>query len=168
MGWYIPGVHSAWSVKDTIAHLTSCEYVLLDILAEVKGSAHIPTLKRWLRDRESFDVLEVTRRQHKTIYTLLGDYADVHTETLIQMSHLSDELLRQTGLFPGMTRTATWSGSLPPPTTTTSARSASTSPPSATVLYRASRKKSFLGRITDPCPSRQIMRDGQRIDSPGN
>jgi len=100
LGWYIPGVYGKWSVKDTIAHLTSCEYVLLDIIAEIKGSTNRPTLNRWLQDCHSFDQFEINQRQHKTVQALLDEYEDVHTETLIQALHLTDEMLRRNGTLP--------------------------------------------------------------------
>jgi uncharacterized damage-inducible protein DinB len=100
IGWYIPGVYGTWSVKDTVAHLTSCEYVLLDIFAEVKGSTYTPTLKRWLQDRQTFDAVEVKRRQDKTVESLLDEYNEVQSETLIQVIRIPDELLRRNGTLP--------------------------------------------------------------------
>jgi hypothetical protein len=95
LGWSIPGVYGAWSVKDTIAHLTSCEYVLLDMMMDAKNITQRPTLNRWLQDRESFASFEVNRRQHKTVESLLDEYREVHIETIIQIIRLNDDLLRR-------------------------------------------------------------------------
>jgi len=100
LGWYIPATYGDWSVKDVFAHFTSCEYVLLDIMAAVMGSRPTPTLARWLEDRDLFDQVEIARRHNKTVQAILNEYNEAHAETIYQIIHISDEKLRENGTLP--------------------------------------------------------------------
>jgi hypothetical protein len=100
LGWHIPGVYGGWSVKDSFAHFTSCEYVLLDVMASVMGETRTPALDRWLTNREQYDSLGVARRQNKMVQAVLDEYNDVHLETINQLIRVPDDKLRQNGTLP--------------------------------------------------------------------
>ncbi len=100
LGWHIPGVYRDWSVKDTFAHMTDCEYVLLDIMASVVGDAPTPILDRWLKHREQYYAAGIARRHAVTVQAVLGEYNEVHAETINQIIRIPDDKLRQNGTLP--------------------------------------------------------------------
>ena len=98
--WDTAGVDGDWSVKDVIAHLTSYEYLLVDMLDTVGNNAPAPTLTRWLRDRERFNTDEVTRRREKTAREVMAEYVEVHAETIDRLLWIPAEALRKEGTLP--------------------------------------------------------------------
>lgn len=100
LGWHIPGVYGDWSVKDIFAHFTSCQCVMLDIFASVKGETPTPALDKWLHNRERYDSVGVARRRNNMVQAVLDEYNDVHMETINQLIRIPDDLLRQKGTLP--------------------------------------------------------------------
>jgi hypothetical protein len=100
LGWHMPGVYGEWSVKDIFAHFTSCQLVLLDVMASVQGNAPTPALDRWLKNRERYDAVGVARRRSYTIEDVLDEYNDVHMETINELIRIPEDKLRQKGTIP--------------------------------------------------------------------
>jgi hypothetical protein len=98
--WTLPGVSGDWSVKDVIAHLTSFEHVLIDVLNRTFGSGSSPTLDRWVRDSQQFNDDEVARRRRGSARDVLAEYKEAHFETINLLIRIPPEALRQEGLLP--------------------------------------------------------------------
>jgi uncharacterized damage-inducible protein DinB len=100
LGWHIPGVYGEWSVKDTFAHMTGCEYVLLDIMASVKGETRTTALDRWLKNPDRYYAAGIARRHSATVQMVLNEYKEAQAETINQIIRVPDDKVRQKGTLP--------------------------------------------------------------------
>jgi hypothetical protein len=100
LGWHIPGVYGEWSVKDIFAHMTGCEYVLLDIMASVKGETRTPALDRWLKNPDQYYATGIARRHAATVQVVLNEYKEAQAETINQIIRVPDHKLRRKGTLP--------------------------------------------------------------------
>jgi len=98
--WETPGACGVWSVKDIIAHLTSFEQVLIDILATFMNAGSTPVLDRYIEPGGQFNDSEVDRRKAKTIQDVLAEFNDVHARTLSMIAEIPADTLRQNGTLP--------------------------------------------------------------------
>jgi hypothetical protein len=78
--WLTPGVCGVWSVKDLIAHLTSFEWVLAEVLGSWQGGGMTPTLDRMRADAAAFNDDEVGLRAGQTVSEALAEYKTVHEQ----------------------------------------------------------------------------------------
>ena len=67
IAWETPGDCGVWSVKDIIAHLTSYEEVLIDILSGFVSRQPTPSLDTYIEPGGKFNDAEVERRKDKTM-----------------------------------------------------------------------------------------------------
>ena len=100
LGWHIPGVYGKWSVKDIFAHMTGCEYVLLDVFASVKGETRTHALNRWLKNPEQYYAAGIARRHAATVQEVLDEYKEAQAETINQIIRVPNNKLRQKGTLP--------------------------------------------------------------------
>jgi uncharacterized damage-inducible protein DinB len=98
--WETPGACGFWSVKDILAHLTSYELILVDILGSFTGGDATPTLNAFLAAGAQFNDDEVNRRKGKTLQEVLAEFNDAHSQVVSLLSNLSPETLRQNGTLP--------------------------------------------------------------------
>jgi uncharacterized protein (TIGR03083 family) len=98
--WETPGACGVWSVKDIIAHLTSFEQVLVDILTTFMGDGPTPVLNSFIEPGGQFNDSEVDRRKAKTIQDILAEFNDAHARTLSMVAEIPAEMLRQDGTLP--------------------------------------------------------------------
>ena len=92
-----PGVCGVWSVKDIMAHLTSFEHLLLDVIDALKGNTHTPTLERWLKDPQAFNEYEVDLRSQRHFDSILQEYEETYHQTIDTIIRVPTTTLRQTG-----------------------------------------------------------------------
>lgn len=97
-----PGACGVWSVKDIIAHLTSYECVLEEVLATFMGGSHDPTpyLTRYTDPASQFNDTEVAKRKNKNIREVLDELNDTHAQVMSMISKIPAETLRQSGTLP--------------------------------------------------------------------
>lgn len=98
--WEIPGACGVWSVKDILAHLTSYEQVLVDILTTFTSDGPTPTLNTFLELGGQFNDAEVNRRKEKTIQDVLAEFNDAHSQVMSLIVTIPAETLRQNGTLP--------------------------------------------------------------------
>lgn len=104
--WETPGACGVWSVKDIIAHLTSYEHVLAEVLTAfvTSGSSIAPTpgsyLSKFTDPNGNFNDSEVAARKGKTIRNILGEFNDTHAQVMSMAAQLSPETFRQVGTIP--------------------------------------------------------------------
>ncbi len=98
--WETPGACGYWSVKDIIAHLTSYEEVLVDILTSLMGKGSTPMLNNYLEMGDKFNDAEVEKRHGKTIQDILADFNAAHEQTIALIHEIPAETLRQNGTLP--------------------------------------------------------------------
>ncbi|MBA2288356.1 MAG: DinB family protein [Ktedonobacteraceae bacterium] len=98
--WETPGACGVWSVQDIIAHLTSYELVLVDVLGTFTGGAATPTLDAFTKLGGQFNDLEVSRRKGKTIQEVLAEFSDAHSQVMALITKIAPETLRENGTLP--------------------------------------------------------------------
>ena len=96
----VAGACGSWSVKDIIAHLTSYEEVLIDILSGFLGRHATPSLDRYIELGERFNEVEVEKRRDRTARALLDEFGDAHAQVMELASGISSDTFRQVGTLP--------------------------------------------------------------------
>ncbi len=79
--WDVPGVSGEWSSKDTLAHLTSHELLLIDLLKTFQGEQPSPYILRWLEDHARFDADTVQSRAYQTAQQVMNEYQDAQLQS---------------------------------------------------------------------------------------
>jgi hypothetical protein len=98
--WATADACGVWSVKDIIAHLTSYEQVLVDILTSFTSGGPTPMLNTFIEMSSQFNDIEVNRRKEKTIRDVLAEFNDAHSQVMSLIVNIPSETLRQTGTLP--------------------------------------------------------------------
>ncbi len=104
--WETAGACGVWSVKDIIAHLTSYEHVLVDVLTTLTGGGskhhkpYTPYLAKFTQPDGLFNDAEVDARKEKTIKEVLAEFNDTHTQVMAMLAQIPEETRRQTGTLP--------------------------------------------------------------------
>jgi hypothetical protein len=94
--WYAPGVCGIWSVKDIMAHIASCEQVLIAILTDFPGGS-APLLDRFIHDGLQFNDAEVAARLGSSPQAILAEYNEAYTQAASLISAIPPEKCRQAG-----------------------------------------------------------------------
>jgi len=99
-GWETPGACGVWSIKDILAHLTSYEHVILDVLSTFVSSNPTPYLRKYTEPGGGFNDSEVDARKGKTVKEVLGEFHDTHSQVMSLAARIPVETFRQTGTLP--------------------------------------------------------------------
>jgi hypothetical protein len=95
------GVCGVWSTRDILAHLTSYEHLLAEVLSTFLGSEPTPHLDHMGQvGGEAFNDLQVEMRQAMSFDEILADYDQVHARTLSLARQIPAETFRQNGALP--------------------------------------------------------------------
>ena len=95
-----PGACGVWSVKDIIAHLTSYEEVLVDVLSTFIGKHSTPYLNKFTEPGGQFNDTEVNLRKGKTMREVLDEFNDAHAQVMSLATRINPETFRQVGTLP--------------------------------------------------------------------
>ncbi len=96
-----PGVCGFWSVKDIIAHLTSFEWVLVDVLAACAKAGPTPNLDVYTSmDGDAFNAMQVGKRKAKTMEAVVQEYNEGYEMVMSALRLVSENDLRQPGTLP--------------------------------------------------------------------
>jgi hypothetical protein len=98
--WETPGACGVWSIKDIIAHLTSYELMLVDVLSTFVSSGPTPYLSKFTDPENNFNDSEVAARKGKTVGEVLGEFSDTNTQVMSLAARIPAETFRQTGTLP--------------------------------------------------------------------
>jgi hypothetical protein len=98
--WETPGACGVWSIKDIIAHLTSYEHVILDVLSTLVSSGPTPYLNKFTDPDSNFNDTEVASRKGKSVKEVLGEYNDTNAQVMSLAARIPVETFRQTGTLP--------------------------------------------------------------------
>ncbi len=98
--WSTGGVCGWWSVKDIIAHLTSFEQVLVEVLNTFLDGGPTTTLEAYYTDGQKFNDDQVTLRGDKTPDQVLAEYDELHACTLSLVARIPEETRRRPGTLP--------------------------------------------------------------------
>ena len=95
-----PGVSTAWSTKDMIAHLGSFELLLEDVLKTFADGGATPTLDAIREAGNDFNEREVAARRGETYEDVLAEYEGAYERVMSHMATLPPETLRKEGTIP--------------------------------------------------------------------
>jgi hypothetical protein len=98
--WDTQNVCGWWSTKDIIAHLTSFEDVLSEVLQGFLGGGPTPHLTAMNTDPGKFNDDEVAERKDKTAAEVFDEYQARQAETMALIARLPAEVIRQPGTLP--------------------------------------------------------------------
>lgn len=98
--WEAEGVCGIWSVKNILAHLTSYEWVLADILREMTGGGAIPHLDAYKRTGMAFNDEQVDNRKPMSAAETLAEYRAAHADVMRLAPRLAPERFREVGTLP--------------------------------------------------------------------
>ena len=92
--WDIPGVVGNWSVKDIVAHLTSYEHFLLEVLQAFSGQAADKTYSTAYRQgREQFNASQVEQRKYETAQHVMDEYQDTQMQTSSLLAQIPADMV---------------------------------------------------------------------------
>jgi Mycothiol maleylpyruvate isomerase N-terminal domain len=95
-----PGVCGKWSVKDIIAHLTSFELVLGEVLACARKAQPTPTLDGYRDRSRDFNDVQVALRAPVPYAGVVAEYTSAHDGVMSLLSACPAELLGRTNSIP--------------------------------------------------------------------
>jgi len=98
--WATPGVCGWWSVKDIIAHLTSFEHLLIDVLNSVQGEGPTPTLAKYGQGQQQFNDLEVEARQRHSSDQVWAEYNETFAQAAELLASIPVNRRRHNGVLP--------------------------------------------------------------------
>ncbi|HEY5003243.1 MAG TPA: DinB family protein [Ktedonobacteraceae bacterium] len=98
--WDTPGACGDWSVKDTIAHLTSYEHLLVDILDALVNDAPTPYLDKFVNGQPEFNTSEVAARQYHTAQQIIDEYNETQLQSSDLLVKIPAEKMTQAGVIP--------------------------------------------------------------------
>ncbi len=96
----VPGACGSWSVKDILAHLTSYEHVLVDVLNRFVGGSSTPDLDRLTELGDQFNDSEVTRYKGTSLADVLGEFNSTHARSVSLAMQIPPEAFSRTGTLP--------------------------------------------------------------------
>lgn len=97
----VPGVCGVWSVKDIMSHLTSFEYVLVEVFQQCLEGGETPTLDELVsRDGDSFNELHVDRRKDRSAKEVIAEYDQQYKAGIALLGRMSERDLREPGTLP--------------------------------------------------------------------
>ncbi len=99
--WDVAGVCGWWSVRQILAHLTSYERLLADILEGILGRAGGATLARYLElGPERFNDDEVAARDGHSPAAVLADYDAAQSRSRDLLGQIPVARRREAGILP--------------------------------------------------------------------
>ncbi len=99
--WETPGVCGVWSVKDILAHLTSYEHLLAEVLLTTfLEGGETPCMDMIADPGVDFNDTQVEMRQDMTGDEVLAEYKEAHAQVLSLVAQIPEEKLRQNGTMP--------------------------------------------------------------------
>jgi len=98
--WYTTGACGYWSVKDIIAHLTSFEQVLVEVLNNLLEPGATPYLDAYASQGLNFNDEQVNQRSELSMQDVLAEYKTAHEKVMQAAAAIPQSLWRQNGVLP--------------------------------------------------------------------
>jgi uncharacterized damage-inducible protein DinB len=97
--WETPGVCGYWSTKQILAHLSSYECALVEILSTFLDGGATPTFDEF-RSSRRFNDDQVDRRKDLSVAEVLAEYTQAHANVVAGLARLSANTLSKPGTLP--------------------------------------------------------------------
>lgn len=95
--WGIAGVCGEWSVREIVAHLTSYERLLLDVMRSLQGQEPTSYMRIFRDNGEAFNSFAVDSRKYMTAQQILNEYQEAQAKTTSLLALIPPEQRRCTG-----------------------------------------------------------------------
>src|SRR5436190_24115453 len=80
--WDKPGAGGYWSIKQSLAHLTSYEAAICDMFTELSSGGATPALDRMRNPEDNFNDGEVADRDGMTPEAIVAEFNQHHAEVM--------------------------------------------------------------------------------------
>jgi uncharacterized damage-inducible protein DinB len=98
--WEKPGASGEWTVKEILAHLTSYELALIDVLNTFFGHQPTPYMARLVNNGDEFNMEEVEKRTYTMAQHVLDEYNDAQLQAISLLAQIPPERIEQLGTMP--------------------------------------------------------------------
>lgn len=98
--WYTPGAVGYWSVKDVIAHLTSFEVPLVELLSSQVEACPTPNLETFIHRGADFNDLQVEQRREMSMEQVLAEYRQAYEQAAAAAAKIPAGIWERKGLLP--------------------------------------------------------------------
>jgi hypothetical protein len=98
--WDLPVAEGEWSSKDILAHLTSREAVLIDVLKTFQGEQPSPYILRWLEGQDRFDAEAVQSHAYQTAQEIVNEYQDAQLQSSALLAALAADAVTKQDSMP--------------------------------------------------------------------
>jgi uncharacterized damage-inducible protein DinB len=98
--WETKGVCGIWSVKEIVAHLSSFEYILVEVLNTFLGGKPGPHMISWGESGQKFNEVQVAKRQSMSAEEVMEEYERIQGHTMDLIARIPVETLRRAGTIP--------------------------------------------------------------------
>ena len=99
--WEAGDVCGIWSTKDVLSHLTSYEWMLVDVLNSFLGVEDAPVLNQMRTlPPDEFNRSQVEQRRGKTAREVLAELDEAHRRVMALVGQIPPETWRQAGTLP--------------------------------------------------------------------
>jgi hypothetical protein len=100
--WQAPNVCGWWSSKDILSHLTSFEWLLVDVLRRfVEADAPADVFDRYIaHGGQAFNDAEIPAREGLAPAAVMAEYQDAHDQVMAWARQIPAETFRANGLIP--------------------------------------------------------------------
>ena len=98
--WERGEVTGYWSVKNIVAHLTSWELIVGDILVTMTGGGETPSLDELAAAPREYNEGSVVKRQNMTPAETQAEYEAAHARVMELAPKVSPETYRENGTIP--------------------------------------------------------------------
>ena len=97
--WDEPGVVGTWSVKDVVGHLAAFEWVLIDAVRLLNGSAESTPYLDAFRAGDFNDAQAAARAAHSP-EDVVAEYRQAHAEAMAALEPIAPERMSEVGAMP--------------------------------------------------------------------
>ena len=99
--WETGGVCGVWSVKQIVAHLTSFEHLVAEVLSTFSEGGPMPHMEMMGKEGpQRFNDIQVELRQDRTADEQLAEYKEAHDRVMSLIVKIPEETRRQNGTLP--------------------------------------------------------------------
>ena len=98
--WEAAGVCGWWSVKEIMAHLTSFEHVLSEVVPIVEGGDDGPYMRAFAKSGQEFNDIQVEKRQSLNYREVLTEYESQLEKNMALLNKMDPSLCRLPGTLP--------------------------------------------------------------------
>jgi hypothetical protein len=98
--WETKGACGVWSPKEILAHITSYEKLLHEVLESATHTVPTPLLDSLAKNPEEFNNYQVSQRNKFTPDEIISEYSTAYEQVTLAAQTIDDQLLSKPGTIP--------------------------------------------------------------------